>query len=307
MTRPLRLLLTTLILAALAWYLWHARHDLAILIHFDPRFAPPMLLVPLASLGVNGLIARALAAELGVRLGLAESYALATLNALGNYLPLPQAGALARGYYLKKVHNLPYTAYAATLAVTYVSALALTGILGLAGLALLAATGRSAPWPLWIIFALLSACLLMFTPAARLVRVPRRLAGFTEGLAHLRRQHLLARIVLMQAALIALTTTGLWLACRALPLAQDVSWPGSLMLALMITAAGIANVTPGNLGVEQGAAELTGRLLRMAPNTGLLASVLFRAMAVLVVFLLSPALGAWLRCRCKKVDIECPA
>src|SRR4051794_39931000 len=101
MKRSVRWLLMGVVLAALGWYVWHARHALEIVRQFDLRYLAPMLLVPLASLWVNGSVGRALAGELGVRLGGLESYALSTVNALGNYLPVPQAGAVARGVYLK--------------------------------------------------------------------------------------------------------------------------------------------------------------------------------------------------------------
>ena len=259
---------------------------------FDLTYLLPMLAVPLASLGVNGLIGRDLVAEFGVKLDPLEWYGLSTVQALGNYLPVPQAGAVARGVYLKRVHLLPYSTYAATVVVTYVSSLALSGLVGLAGLIVLTALGRPSPWLLWLAFAGLSTAVFMFTPAAKLLPVPKRLAAFDTGLAQLRRHHVLARIILNQAMMIALTTTGLWLACRALPGGQGVTWLMALMLGLMVMASGVINVTPGNVGVEQGAAEMTARLLHVPPMLGFLASALFRLMAVLVVFVIGPIFWA---------------
>src|SRR5258706_12128882 len=40
----------------------------------------------------------------------------------------------------------------------------------------------------------------------------------------------------------------------------------ALMLGVMVLASGVVNVTPGNVGVEQAAAEITSRLLHVAPN-----------------------------------------
>src|SRR2546423_11023733 len=114
MSRMIRALVLLAILAGLGWYVWHARGDLKKIRHFDLSYTFPMVLVPLASLAANGLIGRDLAAEFAVRLRPMEWYGLSTVNALGNYLPLPQAGTLARGVYLKKVHQLPYASYAAT-------------------------------------------------------------------------------------------------------------------------------------------------------------------------------------------------
>ncbi len=87
------------VLAGMGWYVWHARGDLKIITRFDLRYLAPMLLVPLASLWVNGVIAQILVREFGVRISAREAYGLSTVNALGNYLPVPQAGAVARGVY----------------------------------------------------------------------------------------------------------------------------------------------------------------------------------------------------------------
>jgi hypothetical protein len=284
--RVVRWLAGAVVLAALGWYVWHARRDLAAALRLDVKYLIPLALVPLASLAINGLVGKELAAALGVKLAAAEWYGLAVTNSLGNYLPLPQGGALARGVYLKQVHDLSYSAYAASLVVTYVCAISLYGLLGLAGLTFLAAIGRPTPPILWIIFIALAASLIVLTPLGRRLPAPGNLH---DGLRVLSRRHLLARIVILQAILVALTTTGLWLACKSIPAGRDISWPTAAMLGLIVLASGIANVTPGNIGVEQFAAEATGRLLHVAANVGLLGSALFRAVSVLVILLVAPA------------------
>jgi hypothetical protein len=294
MKRWVRWVLMGVVLAGLAWYVWHARRDLAIVTRFDLRYLAPMLAMPLLALWANGRIGRELAAELGVRLGGLEAFALSTVNALGNYLPIPQAGALARGVYLKRVHQFAYSTYAASIVVTYVSSLALCGWVGLAGLTALAATGRPAPWQLWAIFGALSASAAMFALPSALMPLPRRLAGFHEGVRTLAAHHVLGRIVLLQLLPIVLAATGLWLACLALPGGEGVSWPMALMMGLLVTVAGVANVTPGNLGVEQAAAMFTAHLLKIRPELGFLASSLFRVMAIGVVFVIGPVLAHWL-------------
>ena len=283
-----RPLLAGAVFIALAGYIWHARHQLVVVFQIDWRYLIPMIMVPLASLAVNGLIGRELAAQFGVKLSPMEWYGLAVVNSLGNYLPLPQAGAMARGMYLKRVHSFPYLTYTATLVVTYVSAIALYGVLGLIGLVTLSMLGRPSPIFLWIIFAMLTGSLALFTPLSRFLPVPRRMADLRIHLQSLRRQHLLLRIILLQMLLVALTTTGLWLACHTLPNGNAVNWPVALMLGLMILASGIVNVTPGNVGIEQGMAELSARVLHIAPNVGFLGSALFRAVAVVTILAIGP-------------------
>ena len=201
---------------------------------------------------------------------------------------------MARGVYLKRVHGLSYAPYAATLVVTYVSAVALYGILGLLGLGILALAGRPAPPLLWGMFAVLTSSLTLFTPIVKCLPLPKRWTHLGEHLQTLQSRHLIRRIILLQMLLVALTTTGLWLACQTLPDGHGVNWPMALMLGLMILASGIINVTPGNVGVEQGAAEWAARLLHVAPNIGFLASAIFRAVSVATILLIGPIFSACL-------------
>jgi hypothetical protein len=290
MNRWMRLVFLGVVLAGLGWYVWHARRELAIVTRFDVRYLVPMLLVPLASLWVNAAIGRRLVGVLGVRLGGFEAYALSTVNALGNYLPLPQAGAAARGVYLKSVHKLSYSTYAASVVVTFVTSLALSGVLGLGGLATLFAIGRTAPWQLWVAFAGLASSMVMFTPWGARLPLPGKLSAFGEGLASLRCKHLVSWVVMMQALLIAITATGMWLACRSLPGGEGVTWLTALMLGLVMTVSAVVNV----LGVEQAAAGVAAHLLNVDPKLGFLASALFRVMAIAVVFVIGPVMAHWL-------------
>jgi uncharacterized membrane protein YbhN (UPF0104 family) len=294
--RVWRIVAAIVVVAVLAWYVCRpsVRGQLAALLHIHPKYLLPMIAVPLLSYAVNGWIGRELALEFAVKLRFVEWYGLAVVNSLANYLPLPQAGAVARGVYLKRVHQLPYGPFAATLVVTYATALSLYGFAGLAGLGVLANEGRRSPPVLWLVFAALALTFLFVTPAARLFPLPKKYAHLHDHLASLRRHHLLGRIILLQASLAALTSTGLWLACKTLHGGEAVTWPQGAMLGLIMLASGVANVTPGNVGVEQFAAEVTGRLLGLPANMGLAASAIFRAVSLGVTLVAGPILSAML-------------
>jgi hypothetical protein len=295
LTRAARWLAAALVLAGLAWYIWGARDELlGKLREAHTEYLAPLAAVALAQPLLNGLIGRTLAGQFGVRLGVFEAYALAVANALGNYLPVPQAGAMARGLYLKRVHGLPYGTFAASLVVTYVAAAALYGVVGLLALAVLAATGRPAPWQLWLVFGAFATTLVLFTPVVRLVRLPGRLDDFRAAVATLGRHHVLARVVALQFALILLASVGFWLACRAFPGGERTTGLTGLLIALSVIVSGVSNLTPGNLGVEQAAAAFTASLLHLDPLIGGLASGLYRATAIAVVFAIGPFLSAWL-------------
>jgi uncharacterized protein (TIRG00374 family) len=135
---------------------------------------------------------------------------------------------------------------------------------------------------------------VLFTPLSRLVPLPRRLAGFRKAIHTLGRHHVLAKIVVLQLAMVALTATGIWVAFLALRNGQGVTWVAGLLVALTIMASGVISITPGNLGVEQFVAMGTAHLLGVDDKLALAASALYRAMAVVVVFAIGPMLTAWL-------------
>ena len=109
------------------------------------------------------------------------------------------------------------------------------------------------------------------------------------------------RIVVLQGMLACLTATGLWLACLALPGGGRVTWVTGLVLGLLMLASGVAKVTPGNVGIEQGAAMWGAHLMGVEATLGLLASAVFRVSAAVVVFSVGPVMTNWLEGRLGRV------
>lgn len=282
--RWLRLGVLAAVLVAGAWYLYHNwPHSIE---RFDARFVPLMLLVPIVSLALNGWLSRELILEFNVRLSFVEWFGLATVNALGNYLPIPQAGTVARGVYLKKVHRLPYGAYTATVLVTYVLFVALSGLIGLVGLAVMRAAGQQTHWLMWAGFAGMFATVGLFTPAAALLRPITRFGKIDAGLKHLRQHGLLAKVAFLQAALVALNAAGIWLAYESI--GQPVTAGASLMITITTMIAAIFHFTPGAVGVAEGTAGITARLLGQDASLALVVYLIYRLMAIVVVFGLGP-------------------
>jgi uncharacterized membrane protein YbhN (UPF0104 family) len=287
MKRIVRIVLTLAVAIAAAFYLRGHADEFLLLRQLKGIFLLPMLLLSLAAIAANGLVMRVLVRQFGVHLTFAEWYGLTALHAFGNYLPLPQAGAAARGIYLKKVHQLAYRSFTATVLVTYVQFLSNVGALGLISLALMATRGRIVPWPLWVLFAALAAAALALTRAAWSLPPLRRLSALLEPLGALRRSSVLLKVTALQVGLIAINAAGLWMAFQALE--RAVSPGASLMLALVSMASGVANVTPGNLGVAEAAAWVTAHLAGGAdPDQAVVAYTVFRISAVVPVFLLAP-------------------
>jgi hypothetical protein len=95
--RIIRLIALLALVALAGWYARHHVDDLARLRNFRWSYFAPLVAVHLAALGFNGWMNRLLLARLGVPLTFTQWYGLSAVNALANYLPLPQGGAVARG------------------------------------------------------------------------------------------------------------------------------------------------------------------------------------------------------------------
>ena len=284
--------LVALLLVA-AWYASRHFNDLGQLRHFNRHYLVPLLLVHVATLGLNGWMNRELIARLGVKLPVLHWYGLAAVNALGNYLPLPQAGAAMRGAYLKRLHQLGYRRYAATVLFMYVLSLVIVGLAGLAALVELRSRGGRAAWWAWGVFwGLASLALLLVPGAARLVP-GKRLAEFAEGYRALAHGGLIARMVVARVVLIGVNASGIWLAYHSI--GRPVGWVSSLVVSLATMASGVVNVTPGNTGTSEAAAYGAAAAIGEDRATAVNAALVFRLTAAVVVFTLGPLFIALLR------------
>lgn len=269
-----------------AAYVWIHRGDFALLGDFDFRWAVPILAAPAAGYAVNGRILRLLVERFGVALRPVEWFGLTVLHAFGNYAPVPQAGTIARGVYLKRVHALPYPLFLSVVAATYVGFLVVLGIVAAVAAAILAATGRGVPWPLWVLVGVAIPLAATFVRGFWTLPGVRRLEGrigFGEALLH---GPVLARVGAWQTALIGVHAAGLWIAFASLDVAVT-PW-AAVFVSLFAMGSGVLNVTPGNVGVAEGAAWFAGRYVGLDPTTAVVGYALYRLATAVTTFALAP-------------------
>ena len=103
----------------------------------------PMLgiaLLAMAALGLRASANQTLFGELRVRARWGDWFALVTVNSFSNYLPL-SAGLVAKAFYLKRVHSMPYTEFAVGQGALLLLVIATNGMVGLATVLLFGSTG----------------------------------------------------------------------------------------------------------------------------------------------------------------------
>lgn len=82
---------------------------------------------------INGLKNKVLVKSFGINLKISEWFGLSVVNSFWNYLPF-QGGLVAKGAYLKKKHEFPYTSYLAVVIASYMITFLVYGFLGCLGL-----------------------------------------------------------------------------------------------------------------------------------------------------------------------------
>lgn len=282
----LRIVSAMLLLLLVAGYVWIYRDVLlAHVANFEFGFAPWLMLIAFASIVINGLIMSGLVSQFGVKLHMWESIGLAATGSLGNYLPVPQAGAVVRGLYLKKVHQLPYNAFTATVLVTYVMMLPAIGVLGLLGLAMIPFNGGVSLWPLWCLFGGMAASVAVFGPAMGVLRPFKLFSRFREGVDILLKHHILWRMAILQVAQLILTAIVLCVSFMAL--GRPIEWQAGLILGLFSNCAGIFNITVGNLGVTESATALGAYFLGGDRHLAVVAYSVYRLASIAVLIIVS--------------------
>jgi uncharacterized membrane protein YbhN (UPF0104 family) len=284
--RIFRLIALLALVALAGWYARHHVDDLARLRNFRWSYFAPLVAVHLAALGFNGWMNRLLLARLGVPLTFTQWYGLAAVNAVANYLPLPQGGAVARGAILKRLHGLGYRRYAATVLFGYVMSLVLVGAAGLVALAYLRFHGVRSSWLMWGVFAALTLLCVLLAPGAARLLPGQRLAQLSEGYRLLGTPGIIARLVAARVALMAVNATGIWLAYRSI--GRSTGWVSSLVVALSAMASGVVNVTPGNTGAAEAAAWGAAQGIGQDRVATLNAALIYRLSAAAVIFVVGP-------------------
>ena len=90
-------------------------------------------LLVIATIVNNGLKNKVLISQFNIHLNKKEWFGLSVVNTFWNYLPF-QGGLIAKGAYLKRQYNFPYSTYLATITASYVITFAVLGFLGIVGL-----------------------------------------------------------------------------------------------------------------------------------------------------------------------------
>jgi uncharacterized membrane protein YbhN (UPF0104 family) len=277
--------ITLVAVAILAYLLFQSRTHIR-----ENYSAAPVSVLALAGMTLLILALRGLAnLVLFRRLGLHTSYrnwfGLVAATAFSNYFPL-SAGFFAKGFFLKRVHSLPYKTYLAGQISLFLIFTATSGLLGF--IALVLAPGRGGPWFLAAAFVAMTLTGLVLLLSSRWLATFQRLSSSAdqENTAGWRRGwHL---VVLCQGAIVLLLSAKLYLCFRMGP--EQVPFIACVIFGAASIATRLVAVAPGAIGIRElligGLAYLTG----FEPRDAVIASTIDRVVELSVVLVLG---GGW--------------
>ena len=233
---------------------------------------------------------RVIFSPLGVNIPLLHWMAIVVAGSLANTLPFA-AGTVAKGFYLKRIHDLPYRIFAGGQIALFALVLCINGFVGLF---LLATVFRSqASVVAWGLFALMACAGFVLVLPKTLQRFlgkerfpwpewsnqQRRVAWMGAGLSQI-------GILLLLAAKLYL--------CFAMGL-EEVSFAACLLFSASGAITRLISVTPASIGVREFLIASIAHLLGFQFSDALIASTIDRIIDLIIIAGLVPLFGYYLK------------
>jgi len=235
----------------------------------------------IGTLALRGFANRVLFSQLGIAASTGDWFQLVTVSSFTNYLPM-SAGMVAKAFFLKRVHLLPYGTFALGQLALLLVIISTNGVVGLTTL------GLAFPDQLVGVVGacfvvMIGAGVLMFLPGPLLRRIPERFrSAARDGAPKLRRAWPL--VALLQFGILMASSAGLAIAFDMG--ASDVGFAPCIIFTAASMLTRLFSITPGAIGIREfligGLAYMTGFELRDA----VIASTATRTVEVAVVFAL---------------------
>jgi len=243
----------------------------------------------LTSTCLNGFRLKILMDFFQVPLKFKEWFGLSVITTFGNYLPF-QGGMLAKGAYLKCVHDFKYSSFLAMVAASYMVTFFVNGLIGLIISLLIWVVYRIFSLFIIVIFlfiCLFSIFLILFSPKTYggKKRSIKKLFNVIEGWKLIKKDyHLLGKLVIIDLIFALVYAIRLFLAFDAL--SSSVPLLYCLIIGPMALLSGIINLTPAAIGIREGVAGFSSKLLGMRLSSGFAATSLDRIISMMWIFAL---------------------
>ncbi len=249
-------------------------------------------IISISNIFSNGILLDVLTSAFGIKLKLKESFGLAMITRFYNYITPFHGGMAARAVYLKKKHNFPYVHFLATLSAIYLIIFLIGSLAGLISMLFIWLYYGLFNWIIFLGFDIIF--LIMVSVITLSPKFPERknkwLARFIKVINgwHLIKNN---KKVIFTTALISLIQLGLG-AINTIILYSIFEIEIGFFKALFITSIGsialLVSMTPGNLGIGDAINVFSATLIGVGLTEAIAATVLGRAINLLIIFILGP-------------------
>jgi uncharacterized membrane protein YbhN (UPF0104 family) len=281
----LRHLFAGLVLFACAWYAYAHFADFKSIRLVSGSAALVAAILVASTVFISSIQTISFFKIYGIHLGFIESIGLTTIGSVGNLIAPARSGTFSNAIYLKRVHGLAYGAYIGSLAATYFVTISVNCFLGAASLA---TTASSTPIHnlsirLFLAGAFAALVALFAFPHIKLIPESRPLKFVVNALnscgtlrknfGHLAVQFACVLInALLQAGIIYFTLQAI---------GSDATLSASIFIGVVSSLSAIIAVTPGNLGLREIFAVLSGQLISLDGALLVAASILERGLLLI--------------------------
>lgn len=276
---------------AMVTYVILQRETLKAFTAIEPWVALVIVVAGVVAIAMQSLQFKAAVAIHRYTIPMKESVPLTATNTMANYYLPARGGMVVRAAYMKRVHQFPLPEYAALSVLLTVWSILVAALLGILGLA--AIYGSNGTASTRVLIGLSGVGVAAVGATALAVGVSTKIptagrfaevaSGFRSGISlWFKSKPRLIKFIAYTVLLFAAQALRLWFSFKAIGVHVDIG--SMLVIQAMAAVAFVLALTPGNIGIKEGAIVLGAGVLGIDPDLALLASLIDRAAAMLVTF-----------------------
>jgi uncharacterized membrane protein YbhN (UPF0104 family) len=287
-------------LAAIGSYLWWHRAELASVVLASPFHLVLCALSTVGYLTANGLLSYAMVNKLGRRIGIWECLSLSVVTTGVNILTPIQGGTVVRAVYLKRLHNLEYGRFLATLIGSQVLMVIVCSVFAAAAVMWMSFIVHRPG--LGVVLGAAAICLVVSMLACFFPRISAKgnwvldnVAMISDSWHRLRARPLfLATLMALVGLRVGCLLLSFWTACAAIGI--QLGFVEATAIGALGTLASLLSIVPGALGIYEAVVAFVGTAVAVVPAAqSVVAALLSRVVLLVLLLVLTPLAISFLR------------
>ncbi|MDD3475010.1 MAG: lysylphosphatidylglycerol synthase transmembrane domain-containing protein [Candidatus Dojkabacteria bacterium] len=293
----IKFLLTIVVILLFGIYIYRNPEILTSLKGINPLFIVITMILFLIVFLLEGLFVKITLQAFDKDITVKESFYIATISRIGNYLLPMRAGAIFRATYLKNKYSFEYSKFLSTLYGYYIILFLVYSSMGILSLIIKWIFFKELYLLLLIFFSVLfiTMLLLMFVrvPNKRtiktennfLIKISKFFQKFGQGWDTIvKNKKLLKRLILVTVGHIIINTIIIYVEFIALNITIDI--PNLLLYSSLSGASLLISLTPGSLGIREGVFLITSQSIGLVQEQILQLAIIDRGIMFILLILM---------------------